>query len=123
MTRHRIADYFRRQPSEQAGHQRTPDESGRTPTVERVPDSQSQTLDAVWDEEWRQNLSGLALDRLKSQISSKHFQVFYLHTIKQQPASIVAKALGINRAQVYLVKHRLTPQFRRIVADLQHTLG
>jgi RNA polymerase sigma factor (sigma-70 family) len=93
-------------------------ESATTPTEERVPDPAGDALRAIWDAEWEQAVIGLALARLRRQEPLRHYQVFYLNVIKGQSPSEVARALGTSIPQVYLVKHRLLPRFRRIVEDL-----
>jgi len=100
---------------------RRADDSTRTSTG--LPDPNSQPLDAVWDEEWRQALPDEAMQRLKGEVSTQHFQIFYLSVIKGHPAAKVAAALGVNMAKVYVVRHRLTPPFKKLVASLQKALG
>jgi DNA-directed RNA polymerase specialized sigma24 family protein len=41
--------------------------------------------------------------------------VFHLHAIKGRSARQVARALGISVGQVYLLKHRVTRTFKRLV--------
>ena len=76
-------------------------------------------LEAVWEEEWRQNLMDAALQRIKSRVQPKHYQIFELCHLKGWPARRVAKALGVNRAQVYLVRHRVGKLVRHEVARLE----
>lgn len=122
VARNRIADYFRRLPPGGKTPPRPPATNVRTSTVERIPDPASLDLDAVWDGEWRNMAMELALEKLKAQASTAHFQIFYLHVIKQQPAGKVAKALGVSIGQVYLVKHRLKGAFEKAVRKLEEEL-
>lgn len=123
VTRHRITDYCRRRPREvEARHHRT-DDSTRTSTVARWPDPKSQALDAIWDEEWKQALAEQAMERLKAGVSAEHFRIFYLSVFKEQPPAKVVAALGVSAAKVYLVRHRLAPRFKRLVASLKQELG
>jgi hypothetical protein len=87
-----------------------------------VPDPRSLRPDEVWEEEWKNNVMDLASEKLKTQVSTTHFQIFYLHVIKQQPTSKVARALGVSVGQVYLVKHRLKGAFARAVRGLEKEL-
>lgn len=123
VTRHRIADHFRKRRHEPARVHTQPRDTCRTSTVERGPDPHSESLDGAWEEEWQRHLTHLALERLKTQMNTQHFQIFYLSVIKQQPAGTVAKALGVNRGQVYLVKHRLLPVFKKTLASAMEDLG
>jgi RNA polymerase sigma-70 factor (ECF subfamily) len=123
VTRHRIADHCRHRPKEAGPRPTRTDESTRTSTVARVPDPNCAALDAVWDEEWRRTLTDQALERLKTQVSTQHFQIFYLSVIKEQPGAKVATALGVNMATVYVVRHRLARRFKKIAAALREELG
>lgn len=90
--------------------------TGTTATVDRVPSTDKQ-LDVLWEEEWRERALEIALDRLKRQASDRHFQIFYLNAVKGQPAGNVAKALGVTRGQVYLIRCRLLPKLRRLLRE------
>ena len=106
ITRWRIADQFRKRPPHgAAGRDRT---RAGTATIERVPDPDGIDLDAAWREEWRQNLLSAALERVKRKVDARHYQIFDCTVVKQWSAAKVAKELGVNIAQVYLVKHRLS---------------
>ena len=122
VTRHRIADHFRRHPRERDARNASPASTTRTATVERIPDPHSLAPQDVWEEEWKNNVVELALEKLKAQVSTKHFQIFYLHVIKQQPTAKAAKALGVSVGQVYLVKHRLKSAFEKSVRKLEREL-
>lgn len=122
VTRHRVIDHFRRHPRAREVRQAPSDSGPRTATSERVPDPRSLAPEDVWEAEWQSNLVELALEKLKAQVSTTHFQIFYLHVIKQQPTSKVARALGVSVGQVYLVKHRLKGAFARAVRRLEKEL-
>lgn len=77
---------------------------------------------SIWNDEWETNVLEGALERLKGEITDKQFQMFFLHVLKQQSPREVAESLGVNVAQVYLVKHRVLPRFRRHVKTLQNDL-
>ena len=123
VTRHRITDHIRRRPKEQEVRPPCAEDTARTSTVARVPDPNSQSLDAVWEEEWRRTLTDQAMECLKAEVSVEHFKIFYLSVIKGQSSAKVALALGTNMAKVYVVRHRLAPRFKRLVAALQKELG
>ncbi len=122
VTRNRVTDHFRRHPREREARRAPAAATVRTSTIERVPDPRSLAAEDVWEEEWRRNVVELALEKLKAQVSTKHFQIFYLHVIKQQSTSKVAKALGVSVGQVYLVKHRLKGAFEKAVKRLEQEL-
>ena len=123
VTCHRVADHFRRHAQErEKRHKGTAANPERTSTAERIPDPQSLMVDRIWDQEWKNKVVELALERFKTQASTKHFQIFYLAVIKEQPTSKVARALGVSSGQVYLVKHRLKGVFEKLVRKLEREL-
>ena len=117
ITRWRIADQFRKRPPRGAGgRERT---RAGTATIERIPDPDGVDLDAAWQEEWQQNLLTAALERVKRKVDARHYQIFDCAVVKQWSAAKVAKELGVNIAQVYLVKHRLAGLLKREVKAIQ----
>ena len=105
MTRWRIADQFRKRLPK---NERPPsDESNRdTGTLDRIASPEAD-LESAWDEEWRERVVEAALERVKRRVSAQHFQVFDCAIRKRWAASKIAGELGVNIAQVYLIKHRL----------------
>jgi RNA polymerase sigma factor (sigma-70 family) len=128
LTRWRIGDQFRKRARAEAlrHHRSAGPDLGTEPstaTEERVPDPAGSVLEAVWNEEWEANLLETALEKLKTQVKPKHYQVFYLLAVKEQPPSQVAKALGVNIGQVYLVKHRVGNLFKKALKDAQSKMA
>ena len=128
LTRWRIGDQFRKRARAEAlRHHKSaapdPATDPSTATEERVPDPAGNVLEAVWNEEWEANLLETALEKLKGQVKPKHYQIFYLLAVKEQPPSQVAKALGVNIGQVYLVKHRVGGLFKRALKDAEAKIG
>lgn len=76
--------------------------------VENLPDPAAATVDAMWDEEWERNLFAAALERVKAQVSAKQFLMFDLYAMKQTPMRKVTHSLGVNAAQVYMAKYRVS---------------
>ncbi len=105
MTRWRIADQFRKRLPETSRPSQQ-DSTRDTGTLDRIA-SPEKELEVVWDEEWRESLLDAALERVKRMVSPKHFQVFDCAVRKQWSAGKIASALGVNIAQVYLIKHRV----------------
>jgi RNA polymerase sigma-70 factor (ECF subfamily) len=105
MTRWRIADQFRKRLPESDGPPQG-DSARDTAPIDRVASPETD-LETAWDEEWRARLLEAALERLKKQVSAKHFQVFDCAIRKRWGAAKIAGELGVNIAQVYLIKHRL----------------
>ena len=120
VTRNHVIDYQRKQ-------QRQPllagdgagGASSTTNAEDQWIDPAGNGFEMLWNGEWERNLISLALEKLEKQTSSRHYQVFLLHVIKQHPAEQVAKVTGIATDQVYLIKHRLTPLFREAISELE----
>lgn len=125
LARWRITNQFQKRPRLPRGHasgqRRHPgDDTPTTATIERIPaPAAAETVGAIWEDDWRNNVLDLAAERLKSRVQPRHFQVFYLHVLKRQPAAQVAKRQGVSVGQVYLIKCRLLPIFKGIVRELE----
>lgn len=119
ITRRRIVDHLRRRTRLKKQPLASSEDPNRTDTVSRVPDPASLELDAVWDEEWRKNLVDAAIERVKSLVTPKQFQIFDLATLKDLPVSEVTKILKVNAAQVYLARHRVSALVKKEVARLE----
>jgi RNA polymerase sigma-70 factor (ECF subfamily) len=93
--------------------------STKTSTIERVIDPAGLALEAAWDEEWETNLLEVAVERVKRKVNPNDYQIFDLYAVKQWPVSRVARALKVNRAKIYLVKHRIGNLVKKEIAYLQ----
>lgn len=94
-----------------------------TPTVERVPDGREIDLDSLCDAEWRVRLRERALKELQGEVRARDYQVFHLLAVENRSPSEVARMVGINRALVYLVRHRVGRILDKIVKELEQRLG
>jgi RNA polymerase sigma-70 factor (ECF subfamily) len=118
ITRWRIADQFRkRQPGQQQRARTSADRA--TATIERVADSNAVDLDALWEQEWRQNLLAAAITRVKKKIDPKQFQIFDCYVRKEWPAQKVADTLRVNVGQVYLARHRVGALLKKEIRQLE----
>jgi RNA polymerase sigma factor (sigma-70 family) len=127
LTHWRIADQFRKRARAEAlrHHKRARQDSGDEPTTateERVADPAGNLLEAVWAEEWRESVLDAALEKLKTQLKPKHYQIFYLAVVKEMPVAKVARTLAVNAGQVYLVKHRVGKDFKQALKEAQAKL-
>jgi RNA polymerase sigma-70 factor (ECF subfamily) len=120
VTRWRIADQIRKRDTHlRGGAARHSADTASTDTLGRVPDPVGLRLEALWNEEWEKNLIDAALERVKSVVNAKQYQIFYLHVIKKSPVQKVARTLGVNAAQVYLAKHRVGNLVKKEVERLR----
>ncbi len=102
----RISDQFRKRIPVRSSRRKL-DDSTRTATVDRIPDSAVPALEQLWDREWEKALLEAAMQRVKKKADPRHWQIFDLCARKEWDVSRVAGNLEISRARVYLVKHRI----------------
>jgi RNA polymerase sigma-70 factor (ECF subfamily) len=79
-------------------------------------------LERLWETEWEENLVRTAFDRIREQVSPRHFQIFDLYVRKGRPAKEVCRFLGVSMAQVYLAKHRVGRMIQKEVERLHARL-
>ena len=93
--------------------QRNDGDTRLTGTLDRLPGSGKDAFEAVWEEEWERHVLDAGLARLKRKVDAKHYQIFDCVAIKGWTAAKTAKELGVNIAQVYLVRHRLKGMLKK----------
>jgi len=121
-TRWRIADQFSRRPPSAAHLSGEQDQTPHTPTTERLPDPASLELNAVWDEEWRDNLRKIALANLRTQIDPIKYQMFDLHVLKGLPGRVVARKLGVKLNKIYYAKYKVARLLKKKMKELEAKL-
>lgn len=126
ITRWRIADQFRRKQRNPAAMNQSGGTPGRdgdersTMTIERLEGGDGeQTLERMWENEWRYNLSEVAIERVKKQVSPKQFQIFHAYVVKDWDVGRVKKELGVSASQVYLAKHRVGKLIQKEIETLK----
>ncbi len=119
----RIADRFRKRSRELPLPETAPNETARTPAIERMADPGGVDLDAIWEEEWRQKLLDASIERVKTLVSAEQYQMFDFYVVKKMPAGKVARDLGTSTAQVYLAKHRVSRLLKKEVRRLDEEMG
>jgi RNA polymerase sigma factor (sigma-70 family) len=119
LTHWRIIDQVRKRSPAAARGAKPPTDTRRTGTVERVPDPAGSRLEAMWNEEWEQNLMDAAIQRVKNKADPKQFQLFDLYVMKKMPVTKITQALQISAARVYLAKHRLLVLIKKEVKQLE----
>jgi len=119
LTSWRITDQLRkRKPHMDLGKYRDGTTSV-TATAEKIADPASWDWQNSWEADWETNLMQVAIQRVKKRVDPKHYQMFDLHVFKEWPTGRVARAFGVNRAKVYLIKHRVSKLLKEEVHQLQ----
>jgi RNA polymerase sigma factor (sigma-70 family) len=124
MTRWRILDQFRarkRQPSlADVGDAYTEDNT--SVILDKIAQEKEGQLDKMWDKEWKDNIFAAALERVKTRVSPRQFQIFDCYVLKGWGVKKTSDVLGINAAQVYLAKHRVGNLVKKEVKALEGTM-
>jgi RNA polymerase sigma factor (sigma-70 family) len=124
ITRRRIQDHLRRVyrslPAVIDPPVEVADRMANQPTDSLPPGA---AFEAAWEEEWRDNLYRAALARVRQRANPKHFQVFDGCVLQGLRPPEVARMLGLNVAQVYLARHRVTQAIKRAAAEVEEELG
>ena len=122
-TRWRMQGYFRSRQYQRAG-QRFPREQPLDTTVlEQQPAPDDSQLDRLWEAEWERNLLEVALQKVKTQVTPRQYQLFSLHVLNEIPARLVAERLGAKLAEVYFAKYRITKLVKQEVKRLEKTIA
>jgi RNA polymerase sigma-70 factor (ECF subfamily) len=124
--RSRIADHLRKRNAAGRVFSGAADESefaAGAQGIESVADPVAANFEQVYEEQWEQNLLDTAVSAVKAQVSVKQFMMFDLYALKQQPMSKVTRALGVNAAQVYLAKHRVSRLIKEEVRRLERRMN
>jgi RNA polymerase sigma factor (sigma-70 family) len=79
----------------------------------------AQEMESLWENEWQRNLMAAAVQRVKTKVNARQFQIFDLCVIQEWPIARVTKTLKINRGQVYLAKHRVSSQIKKELQELE----
>ena len=87
-------------------------------TVEQVSDPTSR-LESLWNEEWHQALLDMARAMVKRKVGARQYRMFDLYVLQQQSLRKVTKMLGVNAAQVYMAKYRITKLLKKELHTLE----
>jgi RNA polymerase sigma factor (sigma-70 family) len=116
VTRSKIANQFARRPRTDRPAEAL-DDSGSSPLLDGLA-GQMQWNDA-WEDQWKQNLMDVAIQRVKERVAVEHYQMFDLFVLKGWPAKEVAATLGVTIAHVYVAKHRISKLIQKQFALLE----
>jgi RNA polymerase sigma-70 factor (ECF subfamily) len=118
VTRRRIIDALRRR-----GRRIFEPLPGDTRTGEGMaqaaPPAAEDEFAEIWDQEWDRNLVDSALEEAKSAVKPEHYQIFYLHSVKNMPARQVADLMKVSTAKVYVASHRVSLVVKKNVQKLR----
>ncbi len=79
-------------------------------------------FDRLWDAEWLHHLTATALGRVRSRSNPLHYQVYDFVVVQGISPAEVGRLLGVNLAQVYLIRSRVGRQVRQELKRLDANL-
>lgn len=122
ITKRRVADALRRQYRAGEAHRANTEDPAVAAELAALSVATGDTLDAVWDAEWREHLAAAAVERVKRRVKPEHFQLFELSVLRNWPVRKVAAALGVSSMQVYLARHRVRAVLRQELRALEERM-
>jgi RNA polymerase sigma-70 factor (ECF subfamily) len=122
LTRHRIIDLVRKSRARPEQVLPLPADTTTRGAERPIPDAAAEkAFESMWDEEWEKNLMDVAMERVKRAVKPEHYQIFYLHGVRNLPARDVGELMGISSAKVYVVRHRVGQLLKRELRALSRT--
>lgn len=111
--RRRVSDHFRKLYRQPAHAGISPDMLEGTGDADAIRMQDGVSLSDAWDQEWERSVLDAAIAQVRGQANPKQFQVFDYCVLKEWPVAKVASTLGMNAAQVYLARHRVSQAVKR----------
>ena len=94
-----------------------------------VPDGESTSFwnqvpeerdaDLSWNEEWRRAMLKQCLSEVQGKVAPFTFRAFEMVVLEKRPPAEVAEELGVSRNRVFVAKHRVTSQVRRLCEEYE----
>jgi RNA polymerase sigma-70 factor (ECF subfamily) len=94
----------------------------RTDSLHHLADPAGSTFNEAWSSEWTSKLIETGLERVKKRIKPKHYQIYFLHVLKEKPVADVCRRLKVNPGQVYLAKLRVGRLLEKELRALRKTM-
>ena len=69
-------------------------------------------IEAIWEEEWRSNLRGQALERVKDRVTRETFQIYHLAETRGQESRVVADQLNVPLTRINRAKRQVKKLLR-----------
>jgi len=124
--RRRIIDFLRKHGQDlkrrQASPEATAESAGATDFMARVPDPAGDQINAIYEEEWEQQIFQAAMERVKREVAYEQFQMFDCYAIKGWPVEDVAKSLNATVSAVYNAKYRISKLIKEEVERLEQKM-
>jgi len=112
--RRRIADHLRKQYAATKVCEGFPPEQ-----LTEIADDSLDRLESIWEEEWRDQIRRVALEKVKRRVKPEQFQMFDFYALQGLPVQEVARTLGVSVMRVYLARHRIGNLLKGEMANLE----
>ena len=122
LTRWRIADQFRKRLPPAGPVKRASEDTAHTATTDRIADPASLNLEALWNQDWEQNLMQAAMEKVQQRVNPAQYQMFHLQVVREWPARKVALKLGVKLGKVYFAKYKISRLIKQEVKRLEAEL-
>ncbi len=87
--------------------------------LEQLTEPGPSRLESLWNEEWHLVLLNMARALVKRRVGARQFRIFELYVLQQKPLKEVTRQLGVNAAQVYMAKYRITKLLQKELKGLE----
>ncbi len=75
-------------------------------------------LDDLFRSEWEEHIRRSSVEKLKEEVSAKHFQIFQLLDIQNRKVHDVAKFFKLSEATIYSIRNRTEEKLKQIAEKL-----
>lgn len=124
ITRRRIHDHLRKLyralPLADAPAAAAEERMETLPSPVLPPDA---AIEAAWEAEWRENVFQAALARVRARANPKSYQVFDYCVLQNLPVAEAGRRLGLNAAQVYMARHRISAAVKLAAREIEEELN
>jgi len=121
-TRWRIQGLLRKKQYQRDGQQFPREQPLDTAVLEQQPAPDDVNLEETWDAEWERNLLEVALQKVRTLVTPRQYQLFSLQVLHELPARLVAERVGAKLAEVYFAKYRVSSLVKKEVRRLEKSM-
>jgi RNA polymerase sigma-70 factor (ECF subfamily) len=122
LTGWRITNQFKRRLAGRVADLKEPPNTATNASEPGADFSVPPELERIWNEEWEQNLMHAALERVRSKVNPKHFQIFDFAVLQEKPVKEIRSFLDVSAAEVYIAKHRVGKLVRTELEKLREQM-
>jgi RNA polymerase sigma factor (sigma-70 family) len=97
--------------------QKEPGNVGGIEQADKNAGARDEELDAVWEEEWRQQHLRRAMSTVEAEFNPSDLRCFQAYVLNGEDAAEVANRYEVSVGQVYNAKHRILARLRAVIAE------